>query len=313
MIQVCIALLLLVLLWLIFRKPPSTLLGYNARVPNGNIRLVILVMTGPDNKDRRDAMRETWLSSYSDLIHSNDVKHYFVIGSMNILEETYNSLIQEQNEHHDILLLEDLEDGYKKLTEKLAMMFEWVDANLKYEYVFKVDDDTFALLDAILHELSRMPEKRDSHNLYWGYFYGRGNIKTTGPWKETEWKLCDYYLPYARGGGYIVSNHLVKYVAQNWRQFQMYNSEDVSLGAWLAPLKLNRVHDVRFDTEYKTRGCKNDFIVCHKQSIADMKEKHDNLMKVGTICAKEVILLHGYNYNWDVPPSKCCVREENIP
>ncbi len=39
------------------------------------------------------------------------------------------------------------------------------------------------------------------------------------------------------------------------------------MGTWLAPLKVNRVHDVRFDTEFRSRGCSNSYLMSHKQSV----------------------------------------------
>lgn len=45
-----------------------------------------------------------------------------------------------------------------------------------------------------------------------------------------------------------------------------FRNEDVSVGALLAGLDLRYVHDPRFDTEFKSRGCNNEFIITHKQS-----------------------------------------------
>lgn len=272
------------------------------------IPLVVLVMTGPKNYDRRRVMRDTWLSGAS-----NNVRHFFVLGSKNQPREVQTQLNEEQAAYQDLLVLDDFEDSYHKLTEKLALMLEWTYRNLNFQYVLKADDDTYARLDVILKELKNDARKRDARTLYWGFFYGRSHVKKSGQWKETEWKLCDYYLPYARGGGYILSHDLVAFVAENWKRFQLYGSEDVSLGAWLAPLKLDRIHDVRFDTEYKSRGCKNSFIVCHKQSMEEMIEKHKNLKTHGKMCLKEISHFHGYEYNWDVLPSQCCVRSNSIP
>ena len=48
-------------------------------------------------------------------------------------------------------------------------------------------------------------------------------------------------------------------------RLEKWNSEDVSVGAWLAPVQVNRVHSIRFDTESESRGCHNSWIVTHKQ------------------------------------------------
>ena len=41
---------------------------------------------------------------------------------------------------------------------------------------------------------------------------------------------------------------------------------------------------IRFDTEWKSRGCSNKFLVTHKQTKADMKIKWNRLRKDGQIC-----------------------------
>lgn len=45
-----------------------------------------------------------------------------------------------------------------------------------------------------------------------------------------------------------------------------FRSEDVAVGAWLAGLDVRYVHDPRFDTEFRSRGCNNQYIITHKQS-----------------------------------------------
>jgi galactosylxylosylprotein 3-beta-galactosyltransferase len=62
----------------------------------------------------------------------------------------------------------------------------------------------------------RIPEVIDElHNtnyeksLYWGFFDGRAPVQKSGKWQETNYVLCDRYLPYALGGGYVLSHDLV--------------------------------------------------------------------------------------------------------
>lgn len=84
-------------------------------------------------------------------------------------------------------------------------------------------------------------------------------------------------------------------------------SEDVSVGAWLAPLDITRIHDTRFDTEYMSRGCNNSFIITHKQTPESMRTIFKHFVKTGNICEREFVSRRTYEYNWNVPPIKCCV------
>ena len=91
------------------------------------------------------------------------------------------------------------------------------------------------------------------------------------------------YLPYALGGGYVLSSDLVSFIASNSARLQLYGSEDVSVGVWLAPLaRLNRVHDERFDTEFVSRGCLDSYLVTHKQSVEEIRTKQYSIVATGT-------------------------------
>lgn len=94
---------------------------------------------------------------------------------------------------------------------------------------------------------------------------------------------------------------------------RLFNSEDVSVGLWLAPVaNIERKHDVKFDTEYRSRGCSNSYIITHKQSPENMQSLHDYYQSTGVLCSKEIRSRMSYNYNWTVPPSQCCHRQAGI-
>ena len=102
---------------------------------------------------------------------------------------------------------------------------------------------------------------------------------------------------------YISHPYLVQIVGTP--QLQLFNSEDASVGAWLAGTTATRWHDprcrdyssnsprmgwtfgyikkswvigwlCRFDTEWKSRGCSNKFLVTHKQ-VDSLEKKSSNL------------------------------------
>ena len=265
--------------------------------------LVVLLLVGPKQYEERETIRLTWL-----LDTPKDVIKYFVVGTVGLPTEDSQMLEKENRTHGDMLLLSTVQDSYHALTRKLLEAYKWLDANVNFEFVFKGDDDTYVRMDAMLHELHQKPSRR----LYWGFFDGRAFIKRfSRKWVESKWVLCDRYLPHALGGGYVLSSDLVHFIALNSELLTLYNSEDVSVGTWLAPLDIERVHDPRFDTEYRSRGCFNAYIVTHKQSRQMMREKHDRLQRTGRLCATEYQLHLSYNYNWRVLPSNCCVRNDS--
>ncbi|XP_004384528.1 beta-1,3-galactosyltransferase 6 [Trichechus manatus latirostris] len=241
-----------------------------------------------------------------------DVWARFAVGTAGLGADELHALEREQVRHGDLLLLPALRDSYENLTAKVLGMLTWLDEHVAFEFVLKADDDSFARLDALVAELrARDPPRR--RRLYWGFFSGRGRVKPGGRWREGAWQLCDYYLPYALGGGYVLSADLVHYLRLSREYLRAWHSEDVSLGAWLAPVDVQREHDPRFDTEYKSRGCSNQYLVTHKQSLEDMLEKHQTLIHEGHLCKEEVRLRLSYIYDWSAPPSQCCQRKEGIP
>lgn len=269
-----------------------------------NTFLVVLILTGPKNQDRRDVIRETWLSGAT---NKEDILPLFAIGTKGLLAEEVAALSSENATNGDLLLLPELKDAYQALTTKVLQSFAWLDENVNYKFVFKGDDDTFARIDIIAEELREQRTRR----FHWGFFDGRARVKKSGLWAEKEWILCDTYVPHALGGGYVLSTDLVCFISENAHILMKFNSEDVSVGTWLAPLDITRLHDPRFDTEYKSRGCSNKYIVTHKQSLEQMKQKHRNLQETGKLCSEEIKVRNSYVYNWKVNPSSCCIRNDS--
>ncbi|XP_039765464.1 beta-1,3-galactosyltransferase 6 [Pararge aegeria] len=311
------------------------------------IEYAVLILSSPDNELKRDAIRTTWASFINNIFVENGeklyrwnytwagkklnlgiIKPYFAIGIQNLDKTKRAKLHLEESRSKDMLLLENFEDGYKKLASKLIHSLEWLSKNLReLKYVIKCDDDSFVRVDLIVrdleayapemkgHSISNYVSRKDSlseyKGLYWGYFNGRAPVFKKGKWQEKAWFLCDTYLPYALGGGYVISRSIVDYVARNSDLLSNYNSEDVSMGVWTAALDaINRVHDTRFDTEWISRGCDNSMLVRHKQTPSDMFQMYTTLIHSQglKLCKTDFTLRKYYNYNWNVLPSSCCKK-----
>eukprot|EP00045_Choanoeca_perplexa_P005595 m.47182 g.47182 ORF g.47182 m.47182 type:complete len:309 (-) comp13207_c0_seq2:501-1427(-) len=269
---------------------------------SAHIRLVSLILTAPDHYDQRSAVRDTWIGSAP-----STHKHYFFIAAKGLEPSTRQLLVDEDAIHHDLVLLPNAVEVYDQLTTKVLRSFQWIHEHYpNAQHVFKGDDDTFVRADLLSAELESS-ELRNT-TLYWGYFDGRAPVRRSGKWEEKTWFLCDRYLPYALGGGYVLSMSLVQYLAEHADAFQKFKSEDVSVGLWLAPFNITRKHDVRFDTEWKSRGCSNQHLVMHKQTPVDMYNKHEQWRQSSgqRVCVTEETRRHAYEYRWDLPASQCC-------
>lgn len=279
-----------------------------------HVSLLILVMSSStdDGKIRRQTIRETWVSLMDSQPTASPVMVRFIIGTRELQQSICDELYLERSVHKDIVLLPNLIDSYANLSLKVLESFLWASENVKFTFVMKCDDDSFINLPVFQEDIRRAEMDKQNEKLYWGYFRGDAHVKLSGKWKEDKWFLCDRYLPYAHGGGYVLSSDLVKLLAFNARYLTLYNSEDVSVGVWLAPYDITRRHDVRFDTEFVSRGCRNGYIVSHKQSVAQMRSKYLSLKTNGVLCEKEFQTRPSFTYNWQSPPSLCCKRDINI-
>ncbi len=234
----------------------------------------------------------------------------FALGTEGLSPAEMEDVKSEEVAHGDLLLLPNLIDSYTNLTRKVLTSFIALDASLNFSYLMKCDDDTFVVLDTILNELT---QRKSKQSYYWGFFDGRAHVHRQGKWAEKKWFLCDRYLPYALGGGYVLSHDLVRRIVSNSDSLVFYNSEDVSVGVWLSPYDAERHHDVRFNTEFVSRGCRNSYIVSHKQSVNDMVAKQRLLEVKGVQCEKEYQTRLSYIYDWSTDPTKCCERVKGVP
>ena len=289
--------------------------------PDRSFSLIVLILTAPANSEVRDVIRSTWLS-VSKKKHS--FQAFFVLGKTN-LNLTEVRELETENKLHDDLLILPVIDTYETLTNKVLESIVFVQKHYRFDFLLKCDDDSFVDIVRVLEELEvggyfgegvGKPEigpsrEKPSPRLYWGFFDGRAHVRTTGKFPDPKYKLCDRYVPYALGGGYVLGRSLIDFIANNANQLEQFFSEDASVGAWLGGTTAIRRHDTRFDTQWKSRGCSNTYLVTHKQSVEDMEVKWERLVRSGTICEEEETrVMLSYNYDWTKPPSMCCVRND---
>ena len=236
-----------------------------------------------------------------------------MLGGRNLSTEAELNLTSEAEVYRDLIVLHNVTDSHDSLTQRTLQSFEYViNRSYNFRYVLKCDDDTYVHLKKVVDELL----KRQSHErVYWGEFLGSTGILRDGPYAEQKWSICETYLPYAYGGGYILSRDLIELIASNAPYLMIYNNEDVSLGAWLAPFNIEFRFDARFNTGAISRGCKKQFIVMHKIAAELMYDYFNAIKKDGYICNRKNRWLgwHGHIYNWKTLPSKCCKRRRRIP
>ncbi|EFO88677.1 CRE-SQV-2 protein [Caenorhabditis remanei] len=271
--------------------------------------LFVSVLSSPNETDRRQNVRETWfrLSAKGPSVFITR----FMVGTMGLTGEERKELDEENEKFGDLSFLERHEESYDKLAKKTLASFVHAHEHFKFKFFLKTDADSFVRITPLIMNLKTVQHPM----LYWGFLDGRAKPFRKGKWKEPEWNLCDRYLPYQLGGGYILSYELVRFLATNAPLFRIYRNEDVSVGAWLAGLDVKYVHDPRFDTEWISRGCSNEYLITHKHTMEEMTEMYNNLKTSGRLCTKEFQRRLSYVYDFSKAPSECCTRINgtNIP
>ena len=229
----------------LFTPPPSE--SNSSTASHYLIFIVVLSTSRKEGRDARDTIRKTWAQDCHN--RTPPILVTFSIGTLGLSPSEMDNLAAEDKIHGDLLLLGNLHDTYNNLTRKVLYSFLWADRNINFSYLLKTDDDTYVFVDDLYNE-AYCYYQNGINKLYWGHFKYKVPVITNpkSKWAERNWFLCDYYLPYAIGGGYIISADLIHKIAITSDFLQLYNSEDISVSAWLSAYKIERKDDERFRT-----------------------------------------------------------------
>jgi hypothetical protein len=104
--------------------------------------IMILVMSHPNNTERRSLLRKTWMSQ-QERSNMNQARVFsvFYVGNAGP-EEGLDRVFVESRCYGDILMT-DVHDGYKNLTRKVLSAYAWARQWCSTAiFIIKVDDDT---------------------------------------------------------------------------------------------------------------------------------------------------------------------------
>ena len=235
----------------------------------------IMVPTRPNGTDSRQLVRDTWFDGFQ---NSHDVALRFAIGNRTLSPDKKLEYIKENETYGDIIFI-DAPEGADVLTNKTLSLFIWAYRHVEYKYLMKCDDDTYVFITLLLAELKKRPTTEK-------FYYGRiaptntplrGKLK----WADNDWDLGPYYIPFALGGGYIISHDLVALLSEQSPRLKWHINEDTAVGAWLSAFDVERRTDDRFCYWWKdwfVIGCKCYRFRCSKWPVL-------------------VFMFHGHSFN----------------
>ena len=214
--------------------------------------LLILVPVRPGDIYARQLIRDTWFDGFVN--SSEDVELRFAIGNETLSVEKRFELTEENGTFGDIIFIPTAED-VAALTNKTLALMVWAHHHVNFSYYMKTDDDTYVFVKSILVELRKRPT---TTRLYFGKILFnnpivRGNYK----WADNDWDLSPVYLPFAMGGGYLLSHDLISILSRNRQHLKWHINEDTAVGAWLSAFDIERRGDNRFCYCYKNHDVKD--------------------------------------------------------
>ena len=244
--------------------------------------LFVVVMSSVES-DNRIAVRETWFQDVKSL--QPKVRAKFAVGLQGLTDDQLAKLTDEQRVHHDMLLLPDVENGYDHRSRKMLSIVEWIADNVNASYVLKTDDDYYVHIRTLLDELEA---RKSAIGLYWGHIVKKKPVTSEATerfLKEPSWFLCQKtFIPYALGGGYVLSANVIAKVAHNARILQLYNNEDITMAVWASSFKLERKHDKRFNIDRGPCQSNDTIFHCSDNTPEMMRKFHQHVLEKRTLC-----------------------------
>ena len=230
--------------------------------------LIVFVTSAVGNFLEREAIRETW-GGYA--VERGAVL-LFVVGDT--LNQTIEDKILEEDEKYSDILQGKYFDSYYNLTLKTMSVMKWVSDNCeKIKFVFKVDDDVFVNMQAIV-DFSEMR-----------YFKSAiiGNIARR--WGPQRNPVNKWYLPksiykelrfpnFATGTSYLFTGDAAKPLFETANKMSPLYLEDVFMTGIVAEkAHIRRLHHSMIrNTHLSITSCNYKFFMTsHKHTPQDIK------------------------------------------
>ena len=135
---------------------------------NNSLLLFVGIYSAPRHLDRRNAVRETWLTICKKTPY---VLCRFVTDGQDVKGNALQGEVREQLENesriHDDLLLAQSPGGVN-FARRYLWLAQWVSDRYDFQYLLRVDDDYFICFERLLMELRY---HRPRQKLAWGWLH----------------------------------------------------------------------------------------------------------------------------------------------
>lgn len=188
-----------------------------------------------------------------------------------------SDLREESDTHRDIVFV-DVVDTYRNVPRKLLLFYHWLVGSVDFDFLLKTDDDCFVDLDNVFRALEAKGLK--GPNAWWGNFRLNWGVDRTGKWQELEY-LSPAYPPFTCGSGYVISQDIVRWLADNANRLKTYQGEDVSMGIWMSAIGPRRYQDESWLCE---KTCESGMLSSPQYSPQELSELWQQKERCGRAC-----------------------------
>lgn len=201
--------------------------------PNITYKIIVLVSSHFVHYSKRHRIRHAW-GDKTMWITQQPYKVIFVLG--NTTDSKYVEQIKKESEKYRDILTEDIEEDYYKLAFKVMIGFQWAYQELKFEFLFKTDDDVFVQMDRIM---TRVDTDFSEQNYI-------GNLMHNQPVERLvlskEQHPNDLHNDYCSGGGFLMSRKTVGKIIPLFDWDQPLIIDDAYIGRLVIEAGLEAYH-----------------------------------------------------------------------
>ena len=136
------------------------------------VDVVLIIHAGNLNKNRRDAIRESWMLDANKVPNLKLVVKFFIGTANETAEEKARwGIAEEAEKYGDIVMLDTVRDAYQTIMHKGREAFRWYVEHYRFRFLFKTDDDCYLNLRLIPEIIAPFPLKHA-----WGGIFLAGPV-----------------------------------------------------------------------------------------------------------------------------------------
>ncbi|ESO93077.1 hypothetical protein LOTGIDRAFT_119962 [Lottia gigantea] len=246
------------------RKHNYIYIHYESRLCNGEVFLLMMVLSTPSDFIIRQTIRETWGSFASS---KSNIRLAFMLGKLE--SEIFDKKIEEESEIHHDIIQKDFIDSYGNLTLKSESVLHYSAFYCQNaQYILKVDSDMFINVPLLLDSLKNSDDGVSiiGHKLD----QIRPTVDKTNKWYiDPSTYPLSYFPDYTSGPCYVIPGTFTKSLFKMSLKTRLIRLEDVYI---TGILRARLSFPIRHNTKFQLRKCYFDScnilngISCHRHS-----------------------------------------------